>query len=62
MGFSENRDTSRFSYMRCPGFKETNRMNTWCIQRFGDAEDGASHRKAAVKEVFREPLMKGVYR
>ena len=62
---SKNRDTSSFSYMNCLETslrslfccKASNRSNTVCISRFDNAADDTSHRKAAVKEVFRGDLI-----
>ena len=57
MGFSKNRNTSGISYMTNISYKETNRSNTWCIARFGNAVNNIRYRKFAVREDFRGSLI-----
>ena len=56
-GFSKKRNTSEISYMTNISYKATNRSNTLCIARFGNAVNDVCHRKFAVREVFRGSLM-----
>ena len=57
MGFSKNRNTRGISYMTNISYKATNRSNTLCIARFGNAANGVCHRNSAVREVFRGSLI-----
>ena len=57
MGFSKNRDTSKFSLGLCAASRQRNAVNTLCISSFANEEDVQSRRKFAVKEVFRGSLI-----
>ena len=57
MGFSKNRNTRGISHMTNISYKATNRSNTLCIARFGNAVNDVCHRNSTVREVFRGSLM-----